>query len=707
MKSYRLCVSGLVTLVAFLAVPSLAQTPAGVPALEEMAGDWLPMKDVANRPDVNNFHDMLLVNRDLTSFCCNPEDWLWGGGDEVFHSGYPPVTLRIGGKEYPATECRWYAYGALRLNTNCAGFEVETDTRMINEQRAVLVRVEIANPTAIKTNIEVTLSVPGILQADGITALNTNQRRGFVAVVCPATKPGAVDHDHGTVCWHWNAASRGHGKQVIEFVAGDGREGNAGKVEAEVLKWGGNFRREFEGCKECWERRWADAFTPGNHHFSGSLPVLVTENAALKRNYYMGVLTMLELERTQFPVTARSFITSGERAPGTQFYWDASMQSTVWALLEPAGMKATLRRWLAQNARSGLYIDINRTNGFDANVYDHITGYAFNACTIFKTSLDYLRVSGDTAFLDEKLEEGKTVLERMDEMATDWETLVRPDSPLADYGGNNNLLECAPAYIGRVPSCNAQDVWMMRQDAALQELKGQAARAQELRGQAVKLLAAVLSLYKPGEGVWYGLHDDGRRVELRHCVDYIYVGNALAKDLTPDMRREMTDFVKRELLMRDWMRAMSLKDAAASISDRPDHGPMGAYDGWPALTVGAMWRLGFPTDAFDFYCRTAEVTKEGPFAQAREFYGPHRDRYDAPVRIAERMGCMKESISGAAFADVVINTFFGFAPSLDGKNLLADPQTPRPFTGKLLHVWARGEKFTISAGEGGLESRKE
>ena len=134
---------------------------------------------------------------------------------------------------------------------------------------------------------------------------------------------------------------------------------------------------------------------------------------------------------------------------------------------------------------------------------------------------------------------------------------------------------------------------------------------------------------------------------------------------------------------------------------------MGAYDGWPALAVGTMWRLGFPNDAFDFYCRTAEVTKEGPFAQAREFYGPHRKQYDAPVRIAERDGCMKECISGVAFADVVVSAFFGFAPSLDAKNFLADPQTPRPFTGKLLHVSFRGERFTISAGEKGTSVLKE
>jgi hypothetical protein len=650
---------------------------------------------------VNNFNDMLLVNRDLTSFFCYPGDWLWK--DWKLQQGYPPITLTIAGKEFPAADCRWYPYRTLRRNTNCVGLAVETDTRMINEQRAVLVRVQITNPAATTTNTELMLSVSGLLQPDGISAQNTSQRPGFATIVCPATKPDAVTNDNGIVRWRWNIAIPAHAERRIEFVAADGRIADSQKVQADVTKWSANFSNEFDGFKQCWERRWADAFTPGNPHFSGSLPVLVTDNDALKRNYYMGAVTMLELERTQFPVHPRSFITSGERAPGTQFYWDASMQSTVWALLEPAGMKVTLRRWLTQNARSGLYIDLTRTNGYDAKVYDRITGYAFNACTIFKTTLDYLRVTGDLAFLDEKLEDGRTVLERMDEMATDWKTLVRPDNPLADYGENNNLLECAPAYVNRVASCNAQDVWMMRQDATLQELKGNAVRAEELRTEAEKFLPSVLSLYKPGDGVWYGLHNDGQRVELRHCVDYIYVGNALAGDLKPDVRHEMTDFVKRELFMRDWMRAMSLKDAAAAVSDRPDHGPMGAYDAWPALTVGAMWRMGFPTDAFDFYCRTAEVTKEGPFAQAREFYGPNRKQFDAPVRIAERLGCMKECISGAAFADVVVNTFFGLAPSLDGKNLLADPQTPRPFNGKLLQVSARGKTFNIAANSSGLE----
>ena len=189
MKSNPSSIFGLATILAFLTFPILAQTPAGIPSLDEMAGAWLPMNDVANPPDVNNFHDMLLVNRDLTSFFCNPEDWLWGGADEVWHAGYPLVTLTIAGKEYPAAECRWYPYRALRRNTNCAGLVVQTDTRMINEQRAVLVRIEITNPGPTETNAEFTLSVPGGLWPDHKSVLNLKQRPGFVTAICPAMGP--------------------------------------------------------------------------------------------------------------------------------------------------------------------------------------------------------------------------------------------------------------------------------------------------------------------------------------------------------------------------------------------------------------------------------------------------------------------------------------------------------------------------------------
>ena len=100
-----------------------------------------------------------------------------------------------------------------------------------------------------------------------------------------------------------------------------------------------------------------------------------------------------------------------------------------------------------------------------------------------------------------------------------------------------------------------------------------------------------------------------------------------------------------------------------------------------------MWRLGRhqrkPTISI---AAPPSVTKEGPFAQAHEFYGPDPTSNDAPVRIALRGANMKECISGVAFTDVVINTFFGYMPSIDGKRLLTDETTPRPFSGTLENV---------------------
>jgi hypothetical protein len=416
----------------------------------------------------------------------------------------------------------------------------------------------------------------------------------------------------------------------------------------------------------------------------------------------MGALTMLDLERTQFPVKP-GFVTSGERGDGTQYFWDASMQATAWALLEPTGMKAILRRWLVQNPRGSPHISLRDAAGYDKKFYPKMGSYAANACTIFNSADAYLRLTRDDAFLDEKLENGKTVLKNLDELATDWETLPKGPDGLVDYGGPGQLLETPGLYVQEVASVNAQNISMMREDAAWQDFKGNTARAKELRNKAAALLPLVMSLFNPETGAW-NLHKvDGTVLKVQHCFDYIYAGNALMNDLTPKQKQASNNFVKKDLMTHDWMRAMGLADPNVPRAVRPDHSWTGSYDGWVPLTAATMWRLGDPKDAFDFYRRAAEVTKEGPFAQAHEFYGLDQKSNAAPVRVALRGSSMKECISGVAFTDVVINTFFGLMPSIDGKEPLTDPATPRPFSGMLKNVRFGSDLVTITADSTGVK----
>lgn len=694
----------------------------GIPSLDEMAGDWIPMKDVENPPSIQNFNGIVLFYRDkdsgfdLTSFTSGNPPELHSAANVLWHDSankvYPTIRLLIDGKIYPAVDCRWSAYRALRRNLECNGLAVETDLRMVNEQYGILLRISVSNTGSSDRRTTLSLEVPGELQPDGIAALtyfaskknNPERKVSHVTASVPSRAPDATCIKDGKIYWNWTVNIPPGGCKVLEFSSGHGSVKDRDQILARVSGWAGEFGARFNDCKKNWAQRWVDAFTPGNPHFSGHLPVLITDNAALRRNYYMGALTLLCLERTQCALHPRCFITQGERFEGTHFLWDASLHATSWALLEPEGMKSVLRRYLVQNPRSTVTIDLMKKQGYDAKQYQEWgAGYSFHSSIVTKATLEYLQVTRDLSFLDERLENGKTVLEQLDDIANDWKSLVLPDSPLASYGENPNLLECCPDYIHRVPSLNAQAVWIMRQVALLHELHNNPVRAGALREEAARLLPAVLALYKDGDGVWYGLHKDGKRAELRHVVDYVYVGRALADDLTPTMRKEMTEFVRRELLTRDWMRAMSLQDAAALYSDRPDHGPLGCFDGWIPMTVETMWRLGYPREAFDFYCRSSEVTKEGPYVQAHEFFGPDRKAFDAPVRMAYRGGCLGASAGGVAMTDVVLVAFFGFSPSLDGTSLIRDPRMPRPFQGTLTGLRYRGQLYQLQASDHGIQ----
>ena len=82
---------------------------------------------------------------------------------------------------------------------------------------------------------------------------------------------------------------------------------------------------------------------------------------------------------------------------------------------------------------------------------------------------------------------------------------------------------------------------------------------------------------------------------------------------------------------------------------------------------------------FLFLRRTQAAVYQGVYAQAREFFGTRRRDRDAPVRIAQRQGCMRECTGGGAFLETVVCTLFGYLPKLAGAFELPNRDTPRGF----------------------------
>lgn len=245
----------------------------------------------------------------------------------------------------------------------------------------------------------------------------------------------------------------------------------------------------------------------------------------MRRAYYMSAVSLLSVYRTAFPVQRRAFVSNTPESNCTMMcFWDTREWATAFALLDPDMLKECLRSWLAKASAKAARRNISPAwQG---------PWYSANDYSVFILADDYLNITGDRAFLSEKIN-GQTVLEPLDTIATHWKTLGQPGRTLAGYGEANNFLECVPTYIHEVPSFNAANVWMMRRGAEFQAASGNQVRADELRAEANHLLPAVLALYEPGQGVWDSLHRDGTRVQMRHVFDFTTIGLTIANDLSP------------------------------------------------------------------------------------------------------------------------------------------------------------------------------
>ena len=142
-----------------------------------------------------------------------------------------------------------------------------------------------------------------------------------------------------------------------------------------------------------------------------------------------------------------------------------------------------------------------------------------------------------------------------------------------------------------------------------------------------------------------------------------------------------------------WMRAQSLLDPAAENSDRPDHGPLGAFDGWPAGTMDALTQMGYPEKAMNFYHSILPLVYEGTWAQAHELWGPNKKNKSAKVRIAERGWHNRDSSAGIALSQVMLKDFFGFYPEIGGDALMNIGEAQ--IDGTMHHVYYKGEYYKI------------
>ena len=404
------------------------------------------------------------------------------------------------------------------------------------------------------------------------------------------------------------------------------------------------------------------------------------------------------------------------------------------AMIEPLTLARQLLLWTSSVDEDSDLVSQWSFWGYDYAAQRGVGNYyAANDMTLFDVLSSYLRVTGDVPFLNTSYLVGPfangsfvstTVVSTALGLARHWrDARYNVSGGLADYGEAKNLLECVPSYIHRVAGVNAANSYMSKIAADIAEqYLGDAALAAELRADADAVAAAVLGLYvAPGEGAdgaggyFDALYPNGTRAEVRHVMDFVYATLFLGVQREPPAAdkaylpaataAEMRAFVQRELIVPSWMRALSLNDSAAPLSNRSDHGPSGAYIGWIALTVRSFALAGAYEEALAFLEDTLFSATLGPYGQAIEIRPP------GPPYKPMAVTLYNEAVSGS-MAHAVVQTLFGFSPQLELPGApppatpLVDAGTPRGVSGVLRGVSWRGEAWNVVSGPQGLALEK-
>jgi hypothetical protein len=460
-----------------------------------------------------------------------------------------------------------------------------------------------------------------------------------------------------------------------------------------------DFEAAAKATTDEWNHQLRAAFTPNNDRFSGYLPTLVTNDQSVKRIYQSAVMTALYFRRTTpHSVYGTTYATLMPRYwETTTFLWDISLSAMLLAMLDPEVLRKMMETWMT--------LDIHKHFGTE-----FLTGagvgpwYSVNDYAMSRMAKEYLRWTGDKAWLDKKVG-SKTVFQNLVSYAEHWRELDVNKHGLADYGGVLNLLEAVSSYVHEVAGLNAANVHNLRFAAELLEFKGDRSKAEAFRREAVELGRRVLELYVPGRGIWKCRLPDGTFNEVHHCYDF---GTTLMNigDMMPaTQKKEMVDFFVRELKTPTWMRALSTRDLDVTFSIRPDHQWTGAYCSWPALALSGLFAADSVELALDWMKGLAKTSMQGPYAQAHfteTFYSPESN--GAATKSPSDQPYINDwaCVSGCNYLEPIVDSIFGVQAGLFGK-IDAKPKFGSfDPNAELRNVNYQGQRYT--AGKNGIRA---
>lgn len=643
--------------------------------------------------------------------CCGVPDVPWSPGYlrtcELFINGKFAALSDDPGN---ATTYQWFPHRVTR-EQSYDGLHIRTTMFLPPEVRAVVQSIEVRNLNSSTHQFVLEFDMRGGVihkgtawfnelpgEGDNRVTWNANQGRlTFAAQHSPAAcvqgiHPPAQQLSGGNLLRYVLELHPGESKE-LHFVATIA----ATAVEAESMhdRLQADFARLDKQNETAFDHLLQSAFTPGNSAFSGHLPQLKTDSEPLWNLYHNGLKNLLTARRRS-PDSAYGptlLTLSGHVLPTLSFPWDTALSSLALALLDPQPLRQLVEVWFQRDMHQHL-------------ATDYITGeavgpwYGVNDMAIIRCAQNYVRVTGDFAWLDRTIGD-QSVLDHLYSYATYWKKLVKRANGLADYGEISNLLEVVSTYLHEVAGMNAGNIASMRFVAELFDHRGRAQDAAKLRNDATDLAALINRLlYVKGKGWWRCGQPDGTFNEVRHCYDFLAVLDNMSQDLAEDQKREMAHFFWSQLASKKWMRALSSGDPDATWNVRPDHSCLGAYAAWPAMCAKGLLKIDNPATVASWLSEVSKAGNQGPIGQGHFTEDVVPAYHGGACKASEDAPYIEDwcCIAGGAFTELVIDSIFGVNFSLYDE-LHAKPRLQAFDSGaRLENLHYHGAEYSVDAG---------
>lgn len=381
------------------------------------------------------------------------------------------------------------------------------------------------------------------------------------------------------------------------------------------------------------------------------LPRVTTANREFDELYRRSVLSVLESRWERENFIARPFY-----AVGTWTFtipWDTSYASEMLAILDPEGLREAFLTYIRAGLLKSSYVPWNGKAGE--------YWYAQNPFAEMRILLDYLRQTGDVAFLDHR-EEGATVFEWMKRMGRELvKRYGRPDG-LLDFGaGSEKMLELrTDGYQHVVAASNGMAVEYFRQVAAwCRERKDpEAAPFEQWASQLEKSMQE--KQWNEEAGWFDNLYPDGSRHQVwsYHLFDILEAGFLSEAQ----RRRLIAHLAEGEFLGRYGMYSVSKVDRIHWDLEDVDWGGGGQYTGMPLRVAESLFRLGYPELGWNVLARCLPWARAYPYLPQEIF----ADFLRSPEVVE-----MPLEIAGGSGVHAILFGVFGLRPQLDGSLTIA------------------------------------